>query len=280
MSPLVVHKKTKLTESKNGLEFCLTSERLGADRSGDLTAVDGIDHKNYDKNPIVLLNDHADQPIGRMLGLRIKDGKLIGNLHLAPKTTSSRLAEIHNLVDAGILRAVSIGVIPKESSPLKSGGKHHVKSELVSISLVAIPCNTDALLQVKGVSKELIKEIFKEQKRNTSLAERIAESRAAVKQYTIEERKEVLRKAKAKVAAMNEAQAKSDRLARAEKLKAESRARVAKRKREQDQAIQDRKDFQGFHWEGKHYFVEWRGHRIPIPETGGKKQWEWSKRGK
>jgi hypothetical protein len=282
MAPLVVRTKTKLTESKNGLEFVLTSERPDASRSGDIFAVAGIDHKNFDRNPIVLFNDQVDQPIGKMLGpLRIKDGKLIGNLQLAPRETSARLAEIHSLVDAGILRAVSIGVIPKESLPLKSGAKHYTKSELVSVSLVSIPHNVDALLAVKGVSKEMITEIFKTQTRDTrnnaSLAERIQEAKAAVKRYTIEERKEINRKGRAK-AAQIKSEKESDRLARHEKIKAESKARVAaKRKREEDQAIQDRKDYQGFHWEGKDYFVEWRGHRIPIPEIGGRKCWKWNR---
>ncbi len=190
MSSPLVHKKTTLSESKDGLEFCLTSERLSADRSGDITAIPGIDHKNYDRNPIVLFNDHVDQPIGRMLGLCVEEGKdgkkLIGTLHLAPATTSPRIAEIHKLVDAGILRAVSIAVRPSESLPLKSGAKHHTKSELISVSLVAIPVNVDALMSVKGVSKELKKEIFKEQTRNASLAERIQEAKRAVKQYNAE----------------------------------------------------------------------------------------------
>src|SRR6266478_5257588 len=99
MAPLVIQKRTTLSETKNGLEFVLWSERPGADRFGDVIAIDGIDHKNHDRNPIVLWNHHADQPIGKMLRLRVEDGKdgkrLIGNLYLAPKTTSPRLAEIH-----------------------------------------------------------------------------------------------------------------------------------------------------------------------------------------
>jgi HK97 family phage prohead protease len=273
MAPLV-HKKTTLSESKNGLEFVLSSERPGADRLGDIIAAAGIDHKNYDLNTIVLWNHHADQPIGRMLGLRVKDGKLIGNLHLAPKTTSPRLAEIHSLVDAGILRAVSIGVRPQESSPLKSGGKLYGKSELVEVSLVSIPCNVDALLAVKGVSKELKKEIFKEQVRDMSLAERIAQSRAVVKpKYSDEQRKAINDKAKARVAKIQSEKKEADRLANKERLLAESKARIAKRQREEDQTRQDRRDNQGFHWKGEDYFVEWRGHKIPIPEFGGRKCW-------
>jgi len=276
-SSSLVHRKAPLSESKIGLEFVLTSERPGADRLGDVTSVDGIDLANYTRNPIVIFNNHVDQPIGRMLNVRVDGGKLKGNLHLAPKTTSPRLAEIHALVDAGILRAVSIGVIPKESLSLKSGAKHHVKSELVSISLVAIPVNVDALMSVKGASKEIKKEIFKTQTRNASLAERIAASKAAIKSYNEEEKKEVLRRAKAKLTEMDEAKAKSDRLARNERLKAESKARVAKQRKEEDQARQDRENYQGFQWEGKDYFVQWRGHKIPIPDFGGRKEWKRSK---
>ncbi len=67
---------------------------------------------------------------------------------------------------------------------------------------------------------------------------------------------------------MNEAKAKSDQLARNEKLKAESKARIAKQKREEDQARQDRENYRGFHWRGENYFIEWGGHKIP------KRKWE------
>lgn len=276
MAPLVV-KKAKLTESKNGLEFVLSSERPGADRHDDIIAVAGIDTTDFKRNAICLFNHHADQPIGRWTNLRVDGDKLKGNLHLAPKTTSPRLAEIHALVDARILRAVSIGFIPKESSPLKSGGKFYGKSVLAEVSLVAIPCNVDALMSVKGVSKELKKEIFKEQTRNASLSERIQEARAAVKSYSKQEKEEIHRKAKTKLAQIKSEKEKSDRLARHERLEAESKARVAKRKREEDQARQDRRDYQGFHWKGTDYFVEWRGEKKPIPESGGQKCWKWDK---
>ncbi len=132
-------------------------------------------------------------------------------------------------------------------------------------------------MAVKGVSKELKKEIFKTQVRNASLAERIAESRAAVKRYSDEEKKEIQRKAKAYIAKGELEKKEADRLARHEKIKAEAKAQIVKQKREKQQAKQDRNDFQGFSWEGKDYFVEWRGHKVAIPEIFGKKQWEWKK---
>ena len=57
----------------------------------------------------------------RWKDVRIEDSELRGRLELAPEGTSPRIDEIRRLVDAGILRAVSVGFRPLKHEPLDRG---------------------------------------------------------------------------------------------------------------------------------------------------------------
>jgi hypothetical protein len=138
-------------------------------------------------NPIALFNSNADFPIGTIEGVRWKDGQLLGRLTLAPEGTSARHDEIRKLIQCRVLKGISCGFRPIESAPLKSGGRHFLKQELVEVSVCAFGCHPDALLQAKaaGVSTETIRMIFKSQ--NTP------------KRYTQEEMVAIHRRAKEKL---------------------------------------------------------------------------------
>jgi flagellar biosynthesis GTPase FlhF len=102
------------------------------------------------------------------------------------------------MISAGVLKGVSAEFRPLESTPLKSGGTHFLRQELIAVSICSIPQNPNALLMAKaaGVRTATIREIMKEQNKNATLAERIAEARATVQA----ERAEVQRRAEAIVA--------------------------------------------------------------------------------
>jgi HK97 family phage prohead protease len=133
-----------------GLEFILSD--MTPDRYDDVIVADGWDLQNFQKNPIALFNHNPDFPVGRWEGLNIKDGALRGHLKMAPIGTSPRHDELHKLIDAGILRAVSVGFRPIESKPRgTSGGLVYTKSELVETSLVSVPANPNALLAARSM---------------------------------------------------------------------------------------------------------------------------------
>src|SRR6266436_4639676 len=125
-----------------GMEFILSDAT--PDRYDDVIEPDGWDLKNFNKNPIALFNHNSDFPIGRWESLRVKDGGLRGHLRMAPEGTSDRHDEIRRLIDAGILKAVSVGFRPIESASRedsKYGGMRYIRSELVETSLVSVPAN-------------------------------------------------------------------------------------------------------------------------------------------
>jgi HK97 family phage prohead protease len=161
-----------------GMEFILSDET--PDRMGDVITAGGWMLDNFNKNPIALFNHRADFPVGRWNKLRVDGGALRGHLQMAPAGTSDRIDEIRKLIDAGILRAVSVGFKEIESEPLdpkdKMGwnGKRFLRQELVETSLVSVPANPNALAVAKSlrVSTETLNLVFKPSSARSSTVRR------------------------------------------------------------------------------------------------------------
>jgi HK97 family phage major capsid protein/HK97 family phage prohead protease len=157
--------KRKVHSGKvNGTEFVLSDET--PDRVGDIISADGWDLVNFNKNPIALFGHRSDFPIGKWHGVKTEGKELKGKLELAPKGTSPRIDEIRALLDAGILKAVSVGFKPIDSVPLNPkdpwAGSRFLKQELVECSLVAVPANPNALSVAKSlnVSEDTLRIVF------------------------------------------------------------------------------------------------------------------------
>ena len=139
----------------NGGEYVLSDET--PDRMGDVIELAGWELTAFKANPIALFGHRSDFVVGRWRNVGInKDTKqLRGHLELAPKGSSARIDEIRALVEAGILRAVSVGFKPIDSAPLNHkdpfGGSRYSKQELVECSLVAVPANPNALSVAKSL---------------------------------------------------------------------------------------------------------------------------------
>jgi HK97 family phage prohead protease len=263
MKMSIIHKTTE--SSTNGGDFILSDAT--PDHYDDTIDPNGWDLENFKKNPIALFNHNSDFPIGRWTNLRIEKGALRGRLVMAPEGTSSRIDEIIKLIKCGVLRAVSVGFKPKSSEPRKSGGRHYSAQILVETSLVCIPANPSALLQAKalGVSTATIKMIFKEQNKNASLADRIADARASIK-YSEAERMKIHRRAKAKLAGLDTKEAKTQ-TERADKAMAQARARIAAKKAKQEPSTSAEK----YNWPDQDFFI-WNGQRIQRNWTKWKEQ--------
>lgn len=169
----VVHKQHD--SSGDGMEFVLSDAT--PDRFGDIVVPAGWDITNFVRNPVALFNHNPDFVIGRWRNITVANEALRGHLVMAPKGSSPRIDEIRSLIDAGILRAVSVGFKPIERKPREEGGEKkgffYVRSELVETSLVAIPANPNALAVAKGlhISPETKSMVFAEHgKQNTKKA--------------------------------------------------------------------------------------------------------------
>jgi len=157
----VVH-KTVVSEETKGLEFILSDAT--PDRYDDIIMTDGWELANFKKNPIALFAHSGSFPIGKWKNVRIEDNALRGTLDLAPEGTSDRIDEIRRLVDADILRAVSVGFTPIEYEERKGDtyGLVYTEQELVECSLVSVPANPSALIQAKslGISADTQELVF------------------------------------------------------------------------------------------------------------------------
>lgn len=102
----------------------------------------------YHRNPVVLENHDFNQlPIGKARAW-VADAKLYAGVTFA---RSARAQEIEQLVEDGIIRAVSVGWLPagQDAKPITDGSKlvsiDFNAQELIEISVVTVPDNANAV---------------------------------------------------------------------------------------------------------------------------------------
>lgn len=134
------------------LSYVMSDESV--DRMGDVIEAKGWNLANFVKNPIALFNHDHKFVIGHWTDVKVMGNKLIGKLNLLPKGISERLDEIRAAVEAGVLRAVSVGFSsePDAIEANKHGGVRFKRSELLECSLVSVPANPNALQLAKSLN--------------------------------------------------------------------------------------------------------------------------------
>ena len=154
----IIQKRT--VAETDGYDFVLSDP--SRDRVGDKIEQSGWELRNFLKNPVALFNHNQDAPIGVWENVRVESGKLLARLALAARGTSARIDEIRSLVEQGILKAVSVGFKPLEAEPIKGGGLHFKRQELLEASVVSIPALPSALALAKSldISNETLAEVF------------------------------------------------------------------------------------------------------------------------
>jgi hypothetical protein len=153
--PMRQIQKTGYQSADDPLKFIMSTSAV--DRAGDIVEQD-FDLRAFKNNNIALFNHNPNFPIGTWHDVKIEAGRLVGRLKLAAAGTSKMVDEIRSLVEQRILKAVSIGFIPSEAEPLKTGGYRYRKNQITECSLVAVGMNSQALLtRSAAISPELQK---------------------------------------------------------------------------------------------------------------------------
>jgi len=153
-----------IVDTVDGKEFILSDESM--DRMGDQIMSTGWDVAHFKNNPIALFNHNPNFIVGSWKNIRVVDKQLRAKLVLAPAGTSRRIDEIRALVDAGILKATSVGFKPIDYEPLDKknpfSASKFLKQELVETSLVSVPANANALAVAKSlnVSSDTMNMVF------------------------------------------------------------------------------------------------------------------------
>jgi len=132
------------------LEGIATSQVV--DRDGDVVVVDGIDLKNFKKNPLVLwAHDYFSPPIGKATKIWKEDKDLKFKMKFVEAETYPFAETIYKLFAGGYINSFSIGFRPDIKEAMfdeKNGGYVFNKSELIEISAVPLPSNTAAVATV------------------------------------------------------------------------------------------------------------------------------------
>lgn len=128
------------------------------DRYSDIIAQEGWELSSYRKNPVILFNhDSRALPIGKG-EVEVVDGQLLLDVEF---DMDDPLAErIARKVDNGFINAVSVGFNPISSTPRNElptehryfgeRGRYFDRSELLEVSIVTIPANSEAIAS-KGI---------------------------------------------------------------------------------------------------------------------------------
>ena len=119
------------------------------DRVGDV--IDPMGATYADDLPLLWQHRH-DQPVGRVkFGAPTKDGiPFTATIPLVPHggALQARVDEAWDSVRSGLVRAVSIGfrALKDGVETMKGGGYRFTKTEIMELSLVTIPANSDAVI--------------------------------------------------------------------------------------------------------------------------------------
>jgi HK97 family phage prohead protease len=119
------------------------------DRAGEVIDQNGWDLDFYRKNPVVLwAHDYSSLPIGVTEEIEVKDGQLVAKGRFAPEDANPLAQHVRRLYDLKIVRAASVGFIPREFDP--NNASIITKAELLEFSLVPVPANPNALSLMKA----------------------------------------------------------------------------------------------------------------------------------
>jgi len=131
------------------------------DRDLEVIKQDGIDLTHFKNNPVILFaHKYSEPPIGKAVGVKITDAGLQIDIKFASKKANPMGPQVKQLMKEGILKAVSIGFIPKERD--ENDPRLITKSEMLELSVVPVPANPHAL--ALAMKKGFAKELFEEEK--------------------------------------------------------------------------------------------------------------------
>jgi len=164
------------------MRFIASDESV--DRYGDIIRASGWQLDNFRQNPVLLFGHQSRAlPVGKVDPIQVVGTQLIADCQFLPEGATTMADEVWACVDAGALRAVSVGFAP--TGPVnqlidQSGnwtGFEFTSQELLELSVVPVPANPQALAVAKslGISEATQRLLFPDDAR--ALAHVAAEQR-------------------------------------------------------------------------------------------------------
>ena len=126
-------------------EMVFTASTSSVDRESDIINPDGWVLDTFkDGGPLLWGHDQSKLPIGRVLWVKVDDGRLVGKAKFNGQTQLS--TDVEKLVRSGDLKGLSVGFRPMDMKMNNEGGRTFTKQELLEISVVNVPANPDAII--------------------------------------------------------------------------------------------------------------------------------------
>ena len=98
--------------------FKATISTDSVDRDGEVMVPAGMNAKDYERNPVLLWNHDTSQPVGRAVTLKRADREIVADFEFAKRPDDYDgdwfPDYVRGLVQAKVLRGVSIGFVPME----------------------------------------------------------------------------------------------------------------------------------------------------------------------
>ena len=92
-------------------------------------------------------------PIGRAKNTRVRGNSIVSEVEFPEKGVYALSDQVHDLTANGFLKAASIGFRPLESERNDEGGLDFKKVELLEWSVVPVPANGSAVVQLAGLEQ-------------------------------------------------------------------------------------------------------------------------------
>lgn len=135
---------TKAATEESSGSFKVIVSTADVDRQGESVDQNGWDLSFFKANPVVLwAHDYSSLPIGVCTNITLENGKLIAEGKFAPSEANPFAQQVRRLYDLGMVRATSVGFIPREFDQNIEGKIN--RSELLEFSFVPVPANPHAL---------------------------------------------------------------------------------------------------------------------------------------
>lgn len=137
---------TEVKAKDSGWEVAGYASTFGGepDSYGDVVARGAFAASLLKRPDVRLLWQHEmAEPIGKAISLTEDDKGLLGHWSLVPTDTGTKA---HQLLTAGLVDSLSIGFLTKQADYSDDGTRVLREVELVEVSLVTIPANTNAVV--------------------------------------------------------------------------------------------------------------------------------------
>ncbi len=144
-------------------EIEMIGSTASTDRDGESIQPKGIDLKAFKRNPIILAqHDYRKPVIGKATKVRVIDDKLVFKIQFTNDGDNPEADIYRKLYKSGFMNASSIGFIPKEwvdGNGKKEPYRTYTKAELLELSLVSVPANSEAVVVGRSmINKGIITE--------------------------------------------------------------------------------------------------------------------------